>query len=166
MTFSIDCITGRTHFPCRAQGLDHAFWCQATMVHQNDLTLQALSQFTPLERSGIWTNHQLPVGEPVLIGSHSLDPPRDQEDVHSSDKAPGSEVGLGKRSRRWEGPAGQWLHEAKQAGASEIGNTWGHLWQATAIEVSGQAERGGNQENEGESGLSSHAKVSGQLWQV
>lgn len=103
MTFSIDCITGRTHFPCRAQGLDHAFWCQATMVYQNDLTLQALSQFTPLERSGIWTNHQLPVGEPVLIGSHSLDPPRDQEDVHSSDKAPGSEVGLGKWSRRWAG---------------------------------------------------------------
>lgn len=135
MTFSIDCLTDRTHFPCSAQGLDDAFWCQATMVHQNDLTLQALSQFSPPPISDVWTNHQLPIREPVLIVSQSLDPPHDQEEVHSSDKAPGSEVGLGKWSKRWAG-ACRTVAAWNKSGRSQW--DWEHMGPLTA----GKGSRG------------------------
>lgn len=135
MIFSIDCLTDRIHFLCRAQGLDHAFWCQATMVHQNDLTLQAFSQFFPPEISGIWTNHQLPIGEPVPIGSHSLYPPHEQEKVLSSGKVPGSEVGVGKQSKRWAGACRTVVAWIK-AGRSQW--DWEHMGPFTA----GRGSRG------------------------
>lgn len=148
MTFSMGCLLDRTHFPCHPQGLDPAFWCQATMVYHNDPTPQALSHLPPPQMSGIFSNHHW--------GTCSDWFPQSRP---SSWLGGGSQLWQGLRVRSWAREMEQEMSRdlkdsgcMKQSGRSQWdGDTGAHLLPARAGEAR-RKERPGGRWREGEAG--------------